>query len=111
MLPVAITTSAPTFSWIKYSSTKEYIIAVYNSDGERIWGGYTTNGTILHPQIPSSDTSAVFNFDGSATGQIIPGQIYQWKVYADNSADPGVQGLISSSEDQMGLFYISDNGW
>jgi hypothetical protein len=32
--------------------------------------------------------------------------VYQWKIYADDSADPNIQTLLSSSEDLRGLFQI-----
>jgi hypothetical protein len=104
--PVAVATATPVFSWLKYSGTHEYIIEVWNSSGDRIWGGYDTAGTVLHTQIGQQDTSAVFNFDGSATDSLHDGASYRWKIYADNDAALGVQGLISSSEDLRGLFNV-----
>ena len=77
---------------------------VFNSDGERIWGGFNVDGTINHPQISSHQDSVVFNFDGSASDTLRPGETYRWKVYADDDASANVQTLISSSEDQLGLF-------
>lgn len=105
--PVTVSTTTPTFSWMKYPAAHEYIIEVFNSSGDRIWGGYDTNGTVLlNTQITQQDTSVVFNFDGSALDSLHNGESYRWKIYADNSATPGVQGLISASEDLRGLFKV-----
>ena len=101
----AISTTAPTFNWGEYPQSKEYILEVRDKNGKRIWGGFDAT-TILHQQIPKENRSVVFDFDGSATEQLQPGEIYQWKVYADADAAPNIQGLISSSEDLMGLFKI-----
>jgi hypothetical protein len=104
--PVPVDTVAPTFTWESYSSTHEYIIEVYNSHGDVIWGGFDTNGVVRHAQIAQQQTSAVFNFDGSASDSLENGGIYRWKIYADNDASLNVQGLISSSEDLRGLFKV-----
>lgn len=104
--PIAVATVSPVFSWLKYSGAHEYIIEVFNSSGDRIWGGYDTAGTVLHTQIGQQDTSAMFNFDGSATDSLHDGESYRWKIYADNDATLNVQGLISSSEDLRGLFKV-----
>ena len=69
-------------------------------------GGFEANGTINHEQIPSSKNSIEFNFDGSATSDLVSGEIYQWKIYADKDNAANVDHLISSSEDLMGLFQI-----
>ena len=45
-----------------------------------------------------------FNFDGSALSQLKSGEIYPWIIYSDENANPGVQTLLSSSEDLMGSF-------
>jgi hypothetical protein len=104
--PVPVDTVAPAFTWESYSSTHEYIIEVYNSHGDVIWGGFDTNGVVRHAQIDQQQTSAVFNFDGSASDSLENGGIYRWKIYADNDASLNVQGLISSSEDLRGLFKV-----
>ena len=103
--PVMTDSSIPTFTWTAYPSAKEYIIEVKDINGNIIWGGYEADGTINHPQIDS--TSAVFNFDGTASSTLLPEQIYQWKVYADDDKNnAGIQTLISSSEDLLGLFQV-----
>ncbi|MFC1585803.1 carboxypeptidase regulatory-like domain-containing protein [Fibrobacterota bacterium] len=104
--PVEINTTTPSFSWTDYPQPKEYIIEVRNRNGERIWGGYDANGTILHPQIGKDDSPVLFDFDGSAIEPLRDGGIYQWKIYGDDSADPNIQTLLSSSEDQLGLFKV-----
>ncbi len=96
----------PTFHWNAYPQTKEYIVEVRDINGNLIWGGFTESGEIRHSQIPKEWNSVEFNFDGSASSQLQPGNIYQWRLYADDDAKSGVQTLLSSSEDLMGLFFI-----
>lgn len=107
LIPVYIQNTVPTFKWEAYSSTQEYIVGVYNSYGELIWGGYDTSNNVLHPNLGTIDT-VVFNFDSSATEPIKWGRTYRWKVWADKGGDDGVQQLISASEDLMGLFTLSE---
>jgi len=104
LVPREIYTDTPTFVWTAYPSTQEYVIAVYDNFGDIVWGGYDAAGNILHTSIPSSQTSAVYNFDGTASEPIRPGRQYRWKVWSDKGAQAGVQQLLSSSEDLMGLF-------
>ena len=73
---------------------------------DMIWGGFNADGSINHGKIGALLTSALFNFDGSATETLKSGEIYQWKIYADDDRADGVQTLISSSEDLMGIFEI-----
>jgi hypothetical protein len=94
----------PTFNWNAYPQAKEYIIEVRDINGELIWGGFKANGEIRHAQIPKEWNSVEFNFDGSALTQLQSGNIYQWRLYADDDAVPNVQTLLSASEDLMGLF-------
>ena len=77
-------------------------------NGNLIWGGFTASGEIRHFQIPKELNSVEFNFDGSALMQLQPGDIYQWRLYSDDEATSGVQTLLSSSEDLMGLFRVPD---
>jgi hypothetical protein len=109
VVPVEVNTATPTFTWEKYPSAKEYIIEVFNSKGETIWGGYNDTAEIQHTQIGQNATNVVFNFDGSATAALQGGEVYRWKIYADSDASQDIQGLISSSEDQMGLFTYIQN--
>ena len=106
IIPVVADSVVPTFSWIQYPQAKEYIIEVRDINGDLIWGGFDENGVIRHAQIPRSETSVLFNFDGSALSQLQEGQVYQWKIYADDDLAPNVQTLLSSSEDLKGLFTI-----
>ncbi len=96
----------PTFHWNAYPQTKEYIVEVRDINGNLVWGGFTESGEIRHSQIPKEWNSVEFNFDGSASSQLQPGNIYQWRLYADDDATSDVQTLLSSSEDLMGLFFI-----
>lgn len=109
VVPEVVNTATPTFKWDSYSSAKEYIIEVFNSKGETIWGGFDDSGVIQHTQIDQHATSAVFNFDGTATAELLDGETYLWKIYADFDDAQNVQCLISSSEDQMGLFKYVQN--
>jgi hypothetical protein len=104
IIPVEADSTIPLFTWNAYSSAKEYIIEVRDLNGNLIWGGFTPDGTIRHSQIQKEKNSIRFNFDGSATAQLVKGEIYQWKIYADNDAAANIQKLISSSEDLMGIF-------
>ncbi len=106
VIPVLADSVIPLFTWEAYPQAKEYIIEVRDVNGELIWGGFDASGTILHPQIPKELTSIRYNFDGSASRELIPGDIYQWRIYADDDAAPGVQTLLSGSEDLMGLFIV-----
>ena len=91
---------------LKFPQTKEYVIEVKDINGNLIWGGFNESGEISHAPIPKEWTSVQFDFDGSATESLKSGNIYQWKLYSDDSAAPGVQTLLSSSEDLMGLFIV-----
>lgn len=106
LIPAEADSAVPTFHWNAYPQAQEYIIEVRDINGNLIWGGFTADGVINHAQIPKNKTSVVFNFDGSAKAQLIPGQIYQWKIYADDNSAPNVQTLISSSEGLRGLFKV-----
>ncbi len=106
-LPTQISTTTPTFTWNAYSSTSDYIVEVTDANGQLIWGGFSSNWTVRNLIIPSSSTSVVFNFDNNATANLVAGKIYRWRVYASKDVSGGASWeLISSSEDQMGLFEI-----
>lgn len=109
VIPEIIHTDTPTFSWNPYASAKEYIVEVYDSKGNTIWGGYDDTGVVQHPQITFHQTNVEFNFDDSATALLQDGKTYRWKVYADNDDAANVQTVISSSENHMGLFKYVDN--
>jgi len=109
VVPIEVNTATPTFTWLKYPSAKEYIVEVFDSNGATIWGGFNELGEVLHTQIGPDETSVVFNFDGSAVADLQEGKVYRWKIYADSDGLQDIQGLISSSEDQMGLFKYVDN--
>ncbi|MBN2789836.1 MAG: carboxypeptidase regulatory-like domain-containing protein [Candidatus Delongbacteria bacterium] len=98
----------PTFSWVPYPSTKEYIIEVRDLSGNILWGGFDAAGNVNHGYIDDSVTSIEYDFDGTATQALIPGQIYQWKIWADKGTaiDSGVEQLISASEDLRGIFTV-----
>jgi hypothetical protein len=104
VIPEVVNTDEPTFTWIPYPSAKEYIVEVFDSQGNTIWGGFDVAGVVQHPQIDFHQTSVVFNFDDTATTLLQDGETYRWKIYADDDAALNVQILLSSSEDQMGLF-------
>jgi len=108
LVPCYILTTTPIFKWEIYPSTQEYIVGVYNSYGDLIWGGYDSSNNVLHPQLDSKTDSVVFNFDSSATEPLKWFHSYRWRVWADKDASPGVQQLISSSEDWLGMFMIGE---
>ena len=97
------------FNWEPYSSTKEYIIEVKDLSGNIIWGGFESDSTINHAYIDDSVSSIEYNFDGSASvPELVSGEIYQWKLYADKGTHQNsiVEELISSSEDLRGIFQV-----
>jgi hypothetical protein len=98
--------TTPSFNWDEYPSAKEYIIEVRKMNGYIIWGGFNADGSINHHKIDAQTSSVLFNFDGTASETLKTGEIYQWKVYADDDRADGVQTLISASEDLLGLFEI-----
>jgi hypothetical protein len=104
IIPAPADSVIPTFYWDAYPQAKEYIIEVMDINGNLIWGGFTESGVINHSQIPKEWNSVEFNFDGTALSQLNSGDIYQWRIYADDDAVPNIQTLLSSSEDLMGLF-------
>lgn len=104
IVPALADSVIPTFKWSPYPQAKEYIIEVRDINGNLIWGGFTASGEIRHAPISKELTSIEFNFDGSALTQLKHGQIYQWKIYADDDATLNVQTLLSSSEDLKGIF-------
>ena len=108
-VPVEITTAVPTFTWVAYASTNDYVIEVSDINGNVIWGGFTKEGSTITKNIiiPKAQLSIEFNSDGNATSTLKTNTIYRWRIYASKDAvgDPGWQ-LISSSEDQQGLFII-----
>ena len=108
VFPVIADSAVVEFSWEKYPSTKEYIIKVIKSNGDVIWGGYNPDGSINHAQISGNLNSIEYDFDGSASEQLQAGKTYQWLLYSDNDDASGIQGLISSSEIQMGLFRVPE---
>lgn len=97
--------ATPTFSWLAYSSAKEYIIEVRDINGNIVWGGFDASGVVQHQQILKENLSIQYNYDGSGSA-LVPGEIYQWKIYADNDTALNVQTLISSSEDLRGIFQV-----
>ena len=104
IIPALADSIDPLFIWNPYPQAKEYIIEVKDMNGNIVWGGFDENGIIRHAQIPRTYSSIRFNFDGSAAAELQSGQVYQWKIYADDDILPNVQTLLSSSEDLKGLF-------
>lgn len=112
IIPVSIDTLTPEFSWTiheSYNQRKEWFIEVRDINGDRIWGGFNSDGTVNHDVIGPETLSVVFNFDGRAAEELKDGGIYQWQIWADHGM-PGTLGhvdkLLSSSEDLMGLFRV-----
>lgn len=105
--PAPVPSLQPFFVWEHEASAKEIIIKVFDSKGERIWGGCDSAGNILHAPIaanPGSLDSVQFNFNGSAKAELSRFDTYSWKIYSDADRAPGIQKLISSTEDLRGLF-------
>jgi hypothetical protein len=110
--PVEVNSTAPTFTWLPYSSTSDYVIEVTDaSTGVVVWGGFDKSGALPVKMIviPSSQKSIQFNSDGNATiSQLTPGKIYRWRIFASKNDQNSTTGwtLISASEDQLGLVKI-----
>jgi hypothetical protein len=109
-LPIEITGSTPTFTWLPYSSTSDYVIEVSDINGKIIWGGFTNNGATITKNITisKSQLSITFNSDGKAKSTLKLNTIYRWRIYSskdDNSSATGWK-LISVSEEQKGLFKV-----
>ena len=63
LVPPAVDSATPTFTWESYPQAKEFIVEVKDAGGTVIWGGYEADGTINHPQLlAESTTSAVYDF-------------------------------------------------
>lgn len=99
--------STPTFMWKSYASTSDYVIEVSDANGNVIWGGFNADWTVKNITIPSSETSILFNSDGTASEALMSGKVYRWRIYAskDSNSATGWE-LISVSEDQRGLIII-----
>lgn len=107
LYPAPVLSLQPWFVWKHEASAQEVIIEVYDSKGECIWGGWDSAGTIRHAQIlarPGGLDSVQYDFDGSAKVSLSRTDTYSWKVYADGDRAPGIQKLISATEDLRGLF-------
>lgn len=101
--------TVPTFTWLAYPSAKEYFIEVKDLSGNVLWGGFESDGTVNHGFIGAGVVSVEYNFDDQpGTTALEPGEIYQWKVWADlgTQQDSFVEQLISSSEDLLGIFQV-----
>ncbi|MFO7811072.1 MAG: carboxypeptidase-like regulatory domain-containing protein [Candidatus Delongbacteria bacterium] len=105
--------ATPEFKWVvtsSCSSRKEWFLEVRDINGNIMWGGFNADGTVNHDFIGpgTADTLSVsYNFDGRGNA-LVPGEIYQWRIWADGGTnqDSFVQNLISASEDLMGLFKV-----
>lgn len=108
--PVEVSAGSLEFSWVAYPSASDYVPEVMDANGTVIWGGFSDNWTVRNVVVAGSQTSAAFNFDGSATGELQPGKVYRWRVYASKDDNQSATGwrLISVSEDQTGLIRITD---
>ena len=107
--PVEIIGLTPTFTWLQYSSTDDYVIEVSDINGNVIWGGFTKSGTVItknSPLIPKTQLSIVFNSDGKATTTLKSKNTYRWRIYASKDDTALGWKLISVSEEQQGLFII-----
>jgi hypothetical protein len=104
IIPALADSVVPTFNWDAYPQAKEYIIEVRDINGNLIWGGFAETGEIRHSQIPKEWNSVEFNFDGSAPSQLQPGNIYQWRLYADDGLVIK-QGSYDGQEELVGNTY------
>jgi hypothetical protein len=111
-IPVEITSTRPTFQWIAYPSTTDYVIEVTDATtGQIVWGGFEkiADLPVKKITIPASSTSVVYNSDANATiPDLLAGRVYRWRIFAskDDVNSPTGWNLISASEDQTGLIKI-----
>jgi Carboxypeptidase regulatory-like domain len=107
-LPYGINTTTPTFTWMAYSSTDDYVIEVSDVNGNVIWGGFGSSGTIKNITIPKTTTFIKYNIDGKATQALQNGHIYRWRIFAskNDNSDPRGWKIISVSEEQEGLIKV-----
>ena len=111
-VPQQINTATPSFQWLSYSSTSDYVIEVADaSTGIVIWGGFGKDNDVIVKNIviPSSSNSVTFNSDGKASiSELVPGRVYRWRIFAskDDQNSPVGWTLISASEDQAGLIQV-----
>jgi hypothetical protein len=111
-IPVMAASQVPIFRWTQYPSAKEYFIEVRDFEGNVLWGGINSDGTINHAFIDAAADSAIYNFDDQLdVPALVPGEVYQWRLWADKGpqADSFVEELISSSEDLRGVFQVPDS--
>jgi hypothetical protein len=108
LTPVEVNTLTPTFTWQTYSGTDNYVIEVDDINGNAIWGGISSNGTVRNIVIPKTTTSIDYNSDGNAIKALENGHIYRWRVYSskNDNSDPRTWKINSVSEDQMGIFKV-----
>ena len=113
-IPLEIGSTTPTFSWVAYASSSDYVIEVIDAaSGEVVWGGFSGTGdaTTKNITIPSGTLSIAYNSDGNASvATLVPGKVYRWRVYASKNSQQSATGwdLISVSEDQQGLIRIAN---
>jgi hypothetical protein len=107
-VPFVISSLTPTFSWTAYASTDDYVIEVSDVNGNVIWGGFSSNGTVKNISIPKTNTSIVYNSDGNASQALQNGNIYRWRIFAskNDSGDPRGWKIISVREEQEGLIKV-----
>lgn len=106
--PIEVSIDTLNFMWESYPSASDYVIEVMNANGTVIWGGFANNWSAKNVTIPSSETSAEFNFDETALSELVIGNVYRWRIYASKNDKQSATGwkLISVSEDQRGLIKI-----
>jgi hypothetical protein len=101
----------PVFRWLPYPSAKEYFIEVKDLSGDVLWGGFDEAGIANHAFIGANMDRVAFDFDNQpGVAALRPGEIYQWKIWADKGTmqDGVVEQLISSSEDLRGIFQVPE---
>ena len=108
LIPSEVGSLTPSFNWTEYSSAQQYVIEVFNLQGNSIWGGWNTDTGIANHTVITSDTlSVAYNFDGSASASLVDGETYIWRITALKwKQTEGKYIAISASEDQMGLFTV-----
>ena len=111
LTPEIVDTLTPTLSWQAYSSAGEYIVEVFDKDGNSIFGGYDVVNAVtgeVAPKHADITTTSMLISSNNMDDYYVPledGETYRWKVSAVKVSPD--HSLISSSEDLMGVFTVA----
>lgn len=110
LTPAIVASLTPTLSWQAYSSAGEYIVEVFDKDGNSLFGGYdvvdSVTGEVLgkHPVITGTSVALSSTDTDDFYVPLEDGETYRWRVSAVKVSPD--HSLISTSEDLMGVFTV-----